>query len=1281
MIAHIRRSTLLVMALFALTANALASVFPEAANVFTGTVVTSAPVTVSGLGNVPVTVSNGTYSIGCTSTYVATDSVVSDGQTICVQHQASPFPGTSVSTVLQIGNQSLTFKSTTAASTTSAQVASYYRTILGREADASGQQFWQGEASRLEGLGASLNEAWFAMATAFFTSGEYAAKGVSDAEFVTDLYETFFNRGPDASGLAFWSQQIAAGMPRSIVMLSFQFSPEFGSHTQSIFGNTNARSEANTTMDFYRGLLNRLPDSDGYNFWVQRFRNAQCAGAGQLYAEADAISSAFLNSAEYAARNRSNQQFVEDMYNAFLRRGGELSGVQFWTQELNSKSRDQVRQAFMASTEFAARVNAMIADGCFADSDGPASDFAIADDAAYVLSVGAATPMLQSGATTIAGGFLTKATSLAVPWVSQISSDPRLSGGMILSNCTFGDKINQYCGSVEQTDLANTGNCGPTSLIMAEAFLKGLPLDAETKIPRIRDAVDWFFAKYPEKIPSDLQHWFRYWGDAFSTDDLVRYAEQLGLAASDITGTDSKALRAELEKGRPVIVLVRYQGARNTTDRMQLVGRGHYMLLIGMDDDYAYFNDPGQLPRDAINAGNGRNYGTNRRYRIDSFESAWASKGRQAVSVYCRSCTPPLGVVSASTTLTGAKVGTPYVATISASGGYPPYSWSFFQASSDGSITPLSNIAGLSLGGSGALGSISGVPGSAGIFSFHARVTDNTGSFSDAPVGLTVSSSAVTAIAITTPKQLVTGVSGTAYSLPLTASGGNGAYTWTKVAGSLPAGISLSTHGDLSGTPSVGGTFLFSARVTGSGAPAQIADKDFVLNVSCAPSQVLQAGQCISPPVTCTPPQVFQNGACVTSPPVCVPPQELRNGACVTPTPTCVAPQVVRNGQCVMPAPVISSVIPNPVPGSSSSQLFTLTGTNFAPGASVTLRDVSNSETYANRQIVSQTDTQIVLRPVFGNESANWSVEVINPGSVSSGRFAFTVQAQAITPAITSVSPNPVQGSDAAQPFTIRGSNFTSGATVTLRDLTHGQTFNNRTISSFSATQIVINPNFTNAAATWSVEVINPDGRSTGQFTFTVQATTVAVSPSITSVSPNPVSGSDNAQAFTINGSNFASGANVTLRDLTHGQLFANRTISSFSSTRIVINPNFTNVSATWSVEVINPDGRSSGQFTFTVQAVAVSPSITSVSPNPVSGSNTAQAFTINGSNFVSGANVTLRDVTHSQTFANRTTSSFSSTRIVINPNFTNVSATWSVEVINPDGRSSGQFFFSVLQR
>lgn len=246
-------------------------------------------------------------------------------------------------------------------------VAHYYQSILGRNGETGGVAFWNGEAVRLNGLGANVNETWFAMAMSFYFSPEYMAFNRTDSGFLTDLYNTFYKRAPDPSGLAFWSSQIAAGMPREVVLLSFMFSPEFGAFTQGLYGNTTARAEVDTVMDLYRGLFARLPDTGGLNFYVDQFRVAQCLGwPGAVYSVIESMTTTMLHGAEYAGRGRTDAQFVADAYNAFLRRGGDLGGVLYWIQELQSgaRTREDVRRAFIASPEFTSRVNAILAQGC-----------------------------------------------------------------------------------------------------------------------------------------------------------------------------------------------------------------------------------------------------------------------------------------------------------------------------------------------------------------------------------------------------------------------------------------------------------------------------------------------------------------------------------------------------------------------------------------------------------------------------------------------------------------------------------------------------------------------------------------------------------------------------------------------------------------------------------------------------------------------------------------------------------------------------------------------------
>lgn len=69
-------------------------------------------------------------------------------------------------------------------------------------------------------------------------------------------------------------------------------------------------------------------------------------------------------------------------------------------------------------------------------------------------------------------------------------------------------------------------------------------------------------------------------------------------------------------------------------------------------------------------------------------------------------------------------------------------------------------------------------------------------------------------VIITTPSPLPQGYRTVAYSQALAAAGGNGSYTWTVDSGALPAGLSLSATGVISGTPTATGGSNFTVRAT-----------------------------------------------------------------------------------------------------------------------------------------------------------------------------------------------------------------------------------------------------------------------------------------------------------------------------------------------------------------------------------------------------------------------------------------------------------------------------------
>jgi len=67
---------------------------------------------------------------------------------------------------------------------------------------------------------------------------------------------------------------------------------------------------------------------------------------------------------------------------------------------------------------------------------------------------------------------------------------------------------------------------------------------------------------------------------------------------------------------------------------------------------------------------------------------------------------------------------------------------------------------------------------------------------------------------VISPQTLPNGTVNTAYNQTLTASGGTAPYSFSLNAGALPAGMTLSSTGNLSGTPTATGTFSFTVKVT-----------------------------------------------------------------------------------------------------------------------------------------------------------------------------------------------------------------------------------------------------------------------------------------------------------------------------------------------------------------------------------------------------------------------------------------------------------------------------------
>ena len=73
------------------------------------------------------------------------------------------------------------------------------------------------------------------------------------------------------------------------------------------------------------------------------------------------------------------------------------------------------------------------------------------------------------------------------------------------------------------------------------------------------------------------------------------------------------------------------------------------------------------------------------------------------------------------------------------------------------------------------------------------------------------------------------------YNQSLSANGGVSPYSWSLESGVLPAGLSLSSSGVISGTPSVAGIETFTVKVTDSDTPASADTKQLSIDITVAP--------------------------------------------------------------------------------------------------------------------------------------------------------------------------------------------------------------------------------------------------------------------------------------------------------------------------------------------------------------------------------------------------------------------------------------------------------------
>ena len=227
-------------------------------------------------------------------------------------------------------------------------VSRLYTQILGRNPDPSGLNAWTEVLKSGKEQGAKV-------AQGFITSKELAARKLSDKEYVTILYRTFFDREPDSSGLQGWLGELDSGLSRLHVFKGFAESQEFTKICDSYGikrGNaelTDPRDQKEGVTKFiarcYKLCLGRKADEDGLYGWC----NQILTGANT----AKEAAHGFVFSTEFKNKNLSDADYVKTLYRVFMDREADTSGLNAWVNVLKSgKDREHVFNGFADSVEF-----------------------------------------------------------------------------------------------------------------------------------------------------------------------------------------------------------------------------------------------------------------------------------------------------------------------------------------------------------------------------------------------------------------------------------------------------------------------------------------------------------------------------------------------------------------------------------------------------------------------------------------------------------------------------------------------------------------------------------------------------------------------------------------------------------------------------------------------------------------------------------------------------------------------------------------------------------------
>lgn len=258
-----------------------------------------------------------------------------------------------------------------------ADIALLYRAVFGRVADLGGLEFWSGADATIG-----------AIASAFGGSAEWASAGydqLTDAGFVSAIYQNVLGRATDAGGAAFWIDKLAGGggtapLSRSEVLVAIALSDEHEAAASTADGIAIGAALNVPETDWFAGSgddrleggqgNDTLVGGDGIDtvvyggartgYKILLTGDGQVQVLDQANGDLDTLSGIeaglFADGAANLAFTQEEPALLQQLgllYQTLFDRAGDLDGMVWWAGQYSDA--DAAVLDFMATPEYAAR--------------------------------------------------------------------------------------------------------------------------------------------------------------------------------------------------------------------------------------------------------------------------------------------------------------------------------------------------------------------------------------------------------------------------------------------------------------------------------------------------------------------------------------------------------------------------------------------------------------------------------------------------------------------------------------------------------------------------------------------------------------------------------------------------------------------------------------------------------------------------------------------------------------------------------------------------------------